>query len=175
MSIASTRDGAAHEALVARLSDPQVAGALNSLLDHADLLAILVSGLDGFVARSEVIGDSLVSGLSEIRSATSNTTGPALAEAKLEPAALISAAISLLGVMPRAAPGLVQAFENNGGEHLALLTAGLTNGRADFLADPVQIGGPLSLLRLLKDPDVNRALSYLATIARAVGRQLAEG
>ncbi len=173
MTITPIRDVAAHDALVARLADPRVAGALISLLDHADLLAVLVDGLDGFVARSEVIGDSLISGLAELRSAASTSAGASLADATLDPSALVSAVVSLAAVLPRAAPGLVSAFENDGGEHLALLTTGLSRGTADFAADPVPVGGPLSLLRLLKDPDINRALSFLATIARAVGRELA--
>jgi hypothetical protein len=174
MTTTPTRDVAAQEALTARLADPQVAGALMSLLDHADLLALLVDGLDGFVARSEVIGESLVDGLAELRSATSAGVGASLENAKLEPAALLSAVISLAAVLPRAAPGLVSVFENDGGDHLALLTAGLSRGTADFARDPVHVGGPLTLLRVLKDPDVNRALSFLVTVARAVGRELAE-
>ncbi|MEZ5096868.1 MAG: DUF1641 domain-containing protein [Nocardioides sp.] len=30
----------------------------------------------------------------------------------------------------------------------------------------------MSLLRLLKDPEINRALSFFATVAKAVGREL---
>ena len=37
------------DAVRERLDDPRVAEALTTLLDHADLLAVLVSGLDGFV------------------------------------------------------------------------------------------------------------------------------
>ena len=55
------------EALVERLQDPRVASGLQNLLDHVDLLAILVIGLDGFVGRSELIGEALVEGVSEMR------------------------------------------------------------------------------------------------------------
>src|SRR5690349_24824950 len=54
-------------AVIARLSEPQTAAALNTLLDHADLLAISVVALDGLVGRSEVIGDALVSGFDALR------------------------------------------------------------------------------------------------------------
>ena len=40
-----------------RLDDPQVAAALNTLLDHADVLAILVSGLP-FSSRSNAERDA---------------------------------------------------------------------------------------------------------------------
>ena len=52
------------------------------------------------------------------------------------------------------------------------LARGLVRGSNDFAGQPVEIGGPLTLLKLLKDPDINRALSFFATVARAVGREL---
>nr|7UTD_Q Chain Q, Type 2 [NiFe]-hydrogenase Huc membrane adapter subunit [Mycolicibacterium smegmatis MC2 155]7UTD_R Chain R, Type 2 [NiFe]-hydrogenase Huc membrane adapter subunit [Mycolicibacterium smegmatis MC2 155]7UTD_S Chain S, Type 2 [NiFe]-hydrogenase Huc membrane adapter subunit [Mycolicibacterium smegmatis MC2 155]7UTD_T Chain T, Type 2 [NiFe]-hydrogenase Huc membrane adapter subunit [Mycolicibacterium smegmatis MC2 155] len=50
-----------------RLDDPQVAEALNSLLDHADLLAVLVKGLDGFVRRGDDIANNLTSAIGELK------------------------------------------------------------------------------------------------------------
>jgi uncharacterized protein YjgD (DUF1641 family) len=55
------------ETLKARLDDPAVAAALSNLLDHADLLAVLLVGLDGLVSRSEVIGDALAEGVDDFR------------------------------------------------------------------------------------------------------------
>ena len=54
-----------------RLDDPQVAAALNTLLDHADVLAVLVSGLDGFVRRGDTITSTLSSAVSRFRGASS--------------------------------------------------------------------------------------------------------
>jgi hypothetical protein len=170
MTITPTRDTAAQEALSRRLADPRVADALSSLLDHADLLAVLVDGLDGFVARSEVIGDSLVSGLTDLRAAAASNTE--LQDAGVDPGAVLRSALSLAAVLPRAAPSLVSVFERGGAENLDLFTAALARGNADYVSDPVQVTGPLSLVRLLKDPDINRALRFLATIARAIGREL---
>jgi len=47
------------QALAKRLAEPRTAAAVNTLLDHADLLALLVSGLDGLVSRGDTITDSL--------------------------------------------------------------------------------------------------------------------
>src|SRR4051794_30682548 len=55
-------------ALVERLDDPVVAESLNTLLDHADLLAVLVSGLNGLVSRGDTITDSIADGVVELRS-----------------------------------------------------------------------------------------------------------
>ncbi|MBK6885325.1 MAG: hypothetical protein IPH03_01935 [Tetrasphaera sp.] len=54
-------------ALRAKLDDPQVAASLTRILDHADLLALLVVGLDGAIQRSEVIGNSLAGSLTDLR------------------------------------------------------------------------------------------------------------
>ncbi len=53
-----------------RLDDPQVAAALNTLLDHADVLAVLVSGLDGFVRRGDTITETVSSAVAEFRGAS---------------------------------------------------------------------------------------------------------
>ncbi len=50
-----------------RLDDPTVAASLNALLDHADLLAVLVTGLDGFVRRGDLITDSLTSAVNDFK------------------------------------------------------------------------------------------------------------
>jgi uncharacterized protein YjgD (DUF1641 family) len=54
------------QALAERLAEPRTAAAINTLLDHADLLALLVSGLDGLVSRGDTITDSLADGVSEL-------------------------------------------------------------------------------------------------------------
>ncbi|MFN8033200.1 MAG: hypothetical protein U0Q47_07875, partial [Mycobacterium sp.] len=54
-----------------RLDDPQVAAALNTLLDHADVLAVLVSGLDGFVRRGDTITNTVSTAVAEFRGVSS--------------------------------------------------------------------------------------------------------
>jgi hypothetical protein len=55
------------DAVRQRLDDPRVAEALNSLLDHADLLAVIVAGLDGFVRRGDDITENLTSAIGELK------------------------------------------------------------------------------------------------------------
>lgn len=170
---------AAHQALYERLSDPQVAHSLATILDHSDLLALLVESLDQFVARSEVIGDSLVAGLTELKGTTSGSD--------LDVAALIQSAGSLASVLPQAAPGIVRLVETGTADKLIATTEvaaeaadqvqtlaqGLIKGSAQFASQPVQVGGLLSAAKLLKDPDIARALSFFATVAKAIGQELA--
>jgi hypothetical protein len=155
----STEDPA--HRLAAKLQEPQTAAALDVLLDHADLLAVIVESLDQFLARSEVIGDSLIAGLTELRETAGS--GGGLSVDGLDLKAATEAGRRLVGSGMLSAETLDQ---------LAVVARGLSQGRESFASRPVEIKGPLSLLRLLKDPDVNRAISYGATVLQAVGREL---
>ncbi|MEZ5093479.1 DUF1641 domain-containing protein [Nocardioides sp.] len=177
---------AAPDALADRLADPQVANALASLLDHADLLAILVEGLDQLVSRSEIIGDSLLANITDLRTTVENS--PGLKGSGVGVQEVAESAASLAAVLPKAAPGMVAAVESGAIDRLlgsdlvspeavdqiAVLARGLARGKEDFANRPVEVGGLLALPKLLKDPDVNRALSYFATVAKAVGQELAK-
>ncbi|MEI2715040.1 MAG: DUF1641 domain-containing protein [Nocardioides sp.] len=170
------------DALVERLQDPAVVGALSKVLDHADLLALLVESLDQFVSRSEVIGDSLAAGLDELRGAVEGGAS----QSPLDLAELVAAGSAIARTLPAAAPALSRMADSGAIDKLIAtaevsagaldqvdtLARGLVRGSNDFAGQPVEIGGPLTLLKLLKDPDINRALSFFATVARAVGREL---
>lgn len=185
MTLTPTRSEAAQAELSARLNDPVVAEALASLLDRAELLAVLMQGLDQFVARSEVIGDSLLASLAELRATADSTT--VLAGSQVDLMAVAEASASLAAVLPKAAPGMVAAVESGAIDKLfasgvvgteavdqvAVFAHGLVKGSRAFVSDPVRVGGPLSLMRLLKDPDISRALSFFATITMSIGRELA--
>lgn len=185
MTLTPTREEAAQAALTDRLNDPVVTAALTSLLDRAELIAVLLEGLDQFVARTEVIGDSLVDGISELRSAVGSN--PAMRDSGVDLQALAEAGTSLAAVLPRAVPGIVAAVDGgvveklvNSGvldgpavDQVALLGQGLARGSREFAEQPIAVGGALSVLRLLKDPDINRAISYFATVAKAIGQELA--
>lgn len=171
------RTASARDALAARLDDPAVAGALASLLDHADLLAVLVEGLDQFVGRSEVIGDSLIAGLTELRG---TQPPPDLAET-------LKSGVALASALPKAAPSLQRMVESGAVDKLLattevsaealdqveLLARAMVRGSETFERRPVEVGGPVSIVKLLRDPDINRALSFFATVAKEVGRELA--
>jgi hypothetical protein len=161
MTLAASPEQAAAAVLAERLNDPVVAASLVSILNHADLLALLVVSLDGFVARSEVIGDSLIASLGDLRSTVENNE--ALAEAGIDLRALKESATTLLAS---------DLFKPETLEELSVLARGVGRGNAEFAASPVAVGGIFSLGKLLKDPDINRALSFAATVAKAVGQEL---
>ena len=172
----TTADPAA--TLASRLADPGVANALNTLLDHVDLLALLVESLDQFISRSEVIGDSLAAGLAELRQGSEHSG--------VDVAGIAAAGSQLAGVIPQAAPQLVSAVESGAMEkalatlevsaealpQVERLATSLMRGAEQFERAPVEISGPISMMRQLRDPDINRALSYLLTIAKTLGADL---
>ena len=161
MTMSPPRHEAAQSLISERLNDPKVAASLAVLLDHADLIAVLVEALDGFVARSEVISDSLASSVGELRAAVANSG--ALDEAETNIAQLVDTTKAIL------ASDLLKPESLN---QLSVLARGLGKGGQRYEAAPVAVGGIFSLGRLLKDPDIKRAISYGATLAKAVGAEL---
>ncbi|GEL19892.1 DUF1641 domain-containing protein [Pseudonocardia asaccharolytica] len=158
--------------LLARMDEPQVVAALNTLLDHADLLALLVVGLDGMLSRSEVIGDSLAEALGELRG---NVPGGSLPP--IDYKALASSLATLSGSVVGATPALSALLSSSLTDPKAVqvisqLAGALVEGREQIDRDPAAPSGVFGLLRALKDEDVARGLGYLLQVAKAFGRQL---
>lgn len=133
-----------------RLLDPKTADALNTLLDHADLLATVVSGLDSLISRGEIITESLGSGLIELRGANGAAGGGAIQ------------LLAALGSLTR--PEVVSV--------LGAASQAVADGSAQAAADRSKIGGVRGLLKAVKDPDVSRALGLVVAIAKAFGSKL---
>lgn len=167
-----------------RLDDPAVAASLNSLLDHADLVAILVTGLDGLVRRGDEISDSLSSAVDELRGPAASFTAnlPGLAEARAElrsidmqslAVSLASLSRTLVDVMPVLDKLLHSPLlDPKAADVLAELGQALVEGKAAAEADPGGPRGLFGLWRVSKDKDINRGLGFLVQVARAFGRQL---
>lgn len=180
----SVHQQASLDSLMERLDDPQVAAALINLLDHVDLLAILIVGLDGFVSRSETIGDALVDGIDELRgvaAANSEAVG------SLELGAILASVMTLSTSLPRITPAVTRVVDSGLIEHvldsgitdpamvteIARIGRGLTAGAQRADAEPLPVNGLFSAMKLLKDPDIQRAVSYFAAVAKSIGVELA--
>ncbi len=153
--------------LAAKLAEPAVTEALTSLLSHADLVAVLVEGLDGLIGRSDEIGATLMEGFADLRATVESNES--LAGAKSFDFAAITGSVNdFIAVLPQVkellTPGTLA--------QLGMLARGLSAGSEQYPKDPVPIGGLLSLMKLIKDPQINAAISYAATVLRAVGREL---
>jgi hypothetical protein len=159
-------------ALAERLAEPRTAAAINTLLDHADLLALLISGLDGLVSRSDTITESLADGVSELRAVSEPT--------RVNAAQLLATAKQLTAL----APPLVEklpVLEALLGSDLAdpkvielasMASRAVIKGAEQADRNDLKVTGVVGLLRALRDPDVSRALGFVLSIAKALGKEL---
>lgn len=169
-------DDSPGDALAQRLKDPQIAASLSTILDHADLLAILVVGVGGFIRRAETISDSLVSSVAEVRQAAS-AAGTELPLAGIDVAGLGETLGRLGSALVDAAPALEKLLHSpltdpQTADVLADLGSALLEGKRAADADRRGPKGVFALMKSLKDPDVSRGLGFMIHIARAFGRKL---
>lgn len=170
------------EKVRAKLDDPRVAESLNDLLDHADLLAILVSGLDGLMRRSDEISDSLTAAIREFKGAAGD---PSLTNSipgveSLRSVDLAGLAVSFATLSDRvidATPALNSLLgsrltDPQATEVLTQLGDALVEAKADAARNPHGPKGLFAILKAAKDPDVARGVGFLLQVAKSFGRQL---
>jgi hypothetical protein len=162
-------------ALSARLADPAVAASLNQLLDHVDLLAILVAGLDGLVRRGDTISDSLVAVAGELRGVQHS--------AGLPDAARLLGSAQRLGAILGPAMDLLPTVEyllrSDLGDTRMVDVAAMAS-RAVVVATERSAAAPererrpglRSMWKALRDSDTRRALGFGLAVAKALGKEL---
>ncbi|WAC89265.1 DUF1641 domain-containing protein [Mycobacterium sp. Aquia_213] len=165
-----------------RLDDPTVAASLNNLLDHADLLAILLTGLDGFVRRGDEISETLASTVDELRAGASaarlpSFDGVASELRSVDLRALAASLSELASSLVTATPALSKILQSplvdpRAVDVLAEVGQALVEGKTAAAADPGGPKGLFGLWRVSKDQDVSRGLGFLVQVARAFGRHL---
>lgn len=163
------------DALLSRLDEPRVVAALNNLLDHADLLAILVVGLDGLVQRGDVISGALADAFGELRS-----DGSQSALASLDLPKLAGSLRTLSGAMVEATPALEALLKSDLTDPrvigvISTLARSVIKGTELARTEPMKSSGVFALMRALKDDDVAHGLGFLIQVARVFGRELQEG
>ncbi|MCX9192318.1 hypothetical protein C3Y87_13035 [Carbonactinospora thermoautotrophica] len=162
------------DALLSKLEEPRIVAALNDLLDHADLLAILLVGLNGLVRRGEVIGEAFADAVSELRGAAS---GASTSWEAVDLPKLASSLATLSSAVADATPALETLLRSDLTDPRVVrvisgVARALLQGAEQEKAEPLKPTGVFSLLRTLKDEDVARGLGFLIHVARAFGREL---
>lgn len=179
-------DKASFEGLLAKLEDPQTVASLSSLLDHTDLLAVLIVGLDGLLSRSETVGDAIIGSFAELKGAgvADDLKGKAAGLAGANKGLfddLIAMATEMTKIMPKVAPGLTELA--NSGLIDAVIASGVTSpatvnkvqqmlggvSRGLTYNEPVEVKGVLSLAKIMKDPDVARGIGFTLGLVKAIG------
>lgn len=163
--------------LIQRLDDPGVASSLSLILDHADLLAILIVSIDGLVRRAEVIGDSVSATVADARQGLTAAKGQR-SFPEVDVAALTDTVTRLAASAIDAAPALDRLLHSalidpQTADVLAQAGDALLEGKQAAEADPRGPKGVFGLMRITKDPDVSRGLGFMIQVARAFGKRLA--
>lgn len=153
------------DVLRARLDDPEVAAALLTLLDNAELLALVVQSMDGLLRRADVISGNVESSLGDVRALADSARFLVEPTRKLADQApgIADAASALLdsGMLNRDVVTLLGQFAD------ALVT-----GKEAAERNRTTVAGLRSVLHVLRDPEVGRGLGLLVEVSRALGRSL---
>jgi len=168
----SRAGAAASDRLQEKLSDPQVVDSLVTVLEHADKLALLLTGLEGFLRNSEGYLQNVVGSFAEMQ-ALAQATGvtPAnFAAAAAKAQELLPLGQEMLGhvVTLRKAgmldPEVISLVGKMGAAAVATVQ--------DDKSHSSQPRGIFNLLGLLKDPEIARTLNFAIAFAQRFGRQL---
>ncbi|UNB49921.1 DUF1641 domain-containing protein [Mycolicibacterium sp. YH-1] len=163
--------------LIQRLDDPGVASSLSLILDHADLLAVVIVAVDGLLRRADVIGDSVSASVGEARQVIAAANGQR-SFPQVDIAALSETVKRLTAAAVDATPALDRLLHSSltdpqTADFLAQAGDALLEGREAAEADPRGPRGVFALMRVTKDPDVSRGLGFMIQVARAFGKRLA--
>ena len=155
------------EALARRLDDPKVAESLGTLLDHVELLAVLVTGLAGLVARGDSIAEALAAGVGEFKQAAGDQVHklPTPEEAGQVAAQLRQSLPIINSVLESkmVEPATIQM--------LAELSTATRTGYEQAKATKPQVS-LFGALGALRDPEVQRGFGMLVEIGRALGQHV---
>lgn len=155
-----------------RLNDPVVAQAVVLLLDHVEGLAVLAMGTDGFLRRGNTIMDTLADALGDAK-AVAAASDLDLATAREQAQQLLR----LTGSVAESSGDISMLLQSGmlRGEVLTLLgqTAdALVEAREQATDAEPEITGPVSAFRVLRDPEVQKGLTFLVGVARSLGRRM---
>lgn len=173
-SATDTLDGARIELLKQQLDDPRVAAALLSLMDHADLLAILVQGAGDLLSRSDAISKNLSHGIATLRD-----VGQATFKESLDEIDFAGVTTSLLGLgrsFADASPAIIRLVESDtispaAIDVIAMTARSLVAGHqvAAEKNETIKVG---TLVKAVRDEDVMRGMGFLIEVARSLGKAL---
>ncbi len=174
----------AESGLLERLTREETLATLNRLLDALPLIALLVQGLDEFLRRGDTVADSIAEGVRELREGSEGLEGESLGKTWSALRQVLEAGKRLVddGVLEDGLPKVV-------GAGMEMIEAGMLDpdvvrtlgqlGKAavDSYHEAVEgevepIGGLWGLLRLSKDPEIQKVIGLGAAIARAFARRV---
>ena len=157
-----------------KLADPSVAASLAQLAEHTELLVFAAQAAEGFLARAESIAEAAADGVRDFRSAAEGGT-TSLRESITQLARVLPGLQALMNATaPLVESGAIQALADS--KVLAPEVVATMGDLGDSLhaarTAEIQPMGLFGLLRVMKDPDVQRALGFTTAFLREFGRRL---
>jgi uncharacterized protein YjgD (DUF1641 family) len=173
--------GSAADALFEKLEDSRVVEALVSLLDKSDKLAFFTEVLEGFLQRNEGLLEVVSRRVGQLGRAGTSALGKSLEKVDLDD--LKSASGQIQGMLPllRDVANQFTVLKQSGFFDPDVVEVVGRTGRAmaatarDPKAYSIDARGVFSLLGLLKDPDIARALNFVISFARHLGGDFNQG
>ena len=176
------------------ISNPRTLTALIGLLNQVELVEFMVSALNGFLARGDVIADNVAASVGELRNFTppASLNLPQLLQALPQ---LLAALPKLIEVLPNLVAVLPQLIDVGtrlqpvlaSPEFEALLNSGVLDPKTvSFVGQtgttlvesldanqrhPQQMGA-WGLLQALRDPDLQRALGFFVNFGKRFGQNI---
>jgi Protein of unknown function (DUF1641) len=179
--------------LKSKLNEEQTVQAIDRLLDRLDVLEKAVSQLSmlmqqgpGLVAMTVDMADEVYRKADAQGVNIENRLGAALqlAEKLTEPAmvekldTLITLADRAPGIVAMMADSFDEEMKNGAAKNIDFnALANLAQNTAAAIGDanqmpPTKVGGIFSMLRIMQDPDRQKAIGYFMNIAKAFGKKL---
>lgn len=152
--------------LLERLGDPKVLQSLLDVLDRLELASFVLESVDGFLKRSEGIGQALSEDVADLKKATQPDLVK-LKEVMRAMPALVTAGQTLVksGMLE---PKAVEALGKIG------RSVADSYDEARAIKRETRPLGVFGLLKAIRDPDVNRALDFALHVSKAYGQNLSK-
>ncbi|MEM9554044.1 MAG: DUF1641 domain-containing protein [Acidobacteriota bacterium] len=156
-------DSLERSGLVEKLSAPGTLESASVLVDKIELLAFLLEGADGFLRRSETVAESLAEGADDLRQAMPKIDGVQMRKLTDRVPDLLDAGEVLAdaGMFDPATVGV-----------LGRLGRTIAESHTEIERQPRRTVGLFSLLRSLKDPEVQNSLQLALDVAQRYGAKL---
>jgi uncharacterized protein YjgD (DUF1641 family) len=158
--------------LLQRLSDPKIAGSLNTLIDNLEhgpgMVSMAMDSLDesiGQANQGSVRLDDRINGLTQLLTEISD---PGMIDKLI---GLVSFAHQSSGLFAMGMDTVDEMIANNS-ENLEFINKLGQSLQEAQSQTPVHVGGIFGLMRTIKDPDRQKALGFLMNILKQFGKKL---
>ncbi len=170
--------------LLERLSEPNTITALTTVLDKIDLLAFAATSVDGFLRRGDEIADNAADSMNDVKTLVSSfeidleqLKGIAAAMPKLTAAGneiISSGLLDQVSTLSNAGMTLANAgfFEPRTVSLLAEMGQAAADSYDKARTAPQQHYGIFDLMKLLKDPAIQKTLNIVVEASRQFGKKL---